>query len=289
MNEAKEVTLKTIVYVLVAVFALGVFRGAAMETKFLDGLWEFRFERDKMMEEVELPRFKANDHMVVPGAWNAMSRYYNQHGTGCYRTTFTLEKDVINSILVVEGFGLRAKFWVDGREIGMSAQPWSTVEFRTGSLKAGKHELVAAIDSTVDAKKLKMFRDFYDFYPFGGFHHGVQLVLQHEKKELRSVAVRTRDYKSGLVELEARFEGENSPNDFTAEVSFDGKPSVNVLFRNRRAEIKVPQFRLWSHHNPNLHAVTVKVPNAGGAVTERFGVRQVATAKGRITLNGEPV
>ena len=59
----------------------------------------------------------------------------------------------------------------------MSAQPWSTVEFATGALKAGKHELVAAIDSTVDEKEVKMFRDFYDFYPFGGFHHGIQLVL----------------------------------------------------------------------------------------------------------------
>lgn len=261
----------------------------AMETRSLDGLWEFRFERDKMMEDVKLPVFKADDHMVVPGAWNATSRYYNQHGTGCYRTTFDLAKDVVNAILVVEGFGLRARFWVDGREIGMSSQPWSTVEFPAGALKAGKHELVAAIDSTVDEKKVKMFRDFYDFYPFGGFHHGVQLVLQHEKVELRSVAVRTRDYKTGLVELEARFEGENPPSDFTAEVSFDGKQAVKVSFRNRRAEIKVPEFRLWSHNHPNLHTVEVKIPNAGAAVSARFGVRQVATANGRITLNGEPV
>ena len=50
----------------------------AMETKSLDGLWKFRFERDKIMEEVSLPAFKADDRMVVPGAWNAMSRYYNE-------------------------------------------------------------------------------------------------------------------------------------------------------------------------------------------------------------------
>ena len=281
--------MKTIIYVLAAVFALGAFRGAAMETKSLDGLWEFRFERDRMMEDVELPRFEANDRMVVPGAWNAMSRYYNQHGTGCYRMTFDLEKDVVNAILVVEGFGLRAKLWVDGREIGMSAQPWSAVEFSAGALKAGRHELVAAIDSTVDEKKVKMFRDFYDFYPFGGFHHGVELVLQHEKTELRSVAVRTRDYKSGLVELEARFEGVESPADFTAQVAFDGRDFASVPFRNLRAAIKVPGFRLWSHNSPNLHTVTVKVPGAGDAVRERFGIRQVGTANGRITLNGEPV
>ena len=29
----------------------------AMETRSLDGLWEFRFERDKMKEDVKLPAF----------------------------------------------------------------------------------------------------------------------------------------------------------------------------------------------------------------------------------------
>ena len=37
----------------------------AMETKSLDGLCEFRFECDRMVEDVELPRFKADDRMVV--------------------------------------------------------------------------------------------------------------------------------------------------------------------------------------------------------------------------------
>ena len=49
--------MKTMIYVLAAVFALGAFRSAAMETKSLNGLWEFRFERDKMLEELDLPSF----------------------------------------------------------------------------------------------------------------------------------------------------------------------------------------------------------------------------------------
>jgi hypothetical protein len=58
--------MKTIAYVLAAVFAFGTFRGAAMETMSLDGLWEFRFERDKMMEGVQLPCFKANANSGTP-------------------------------------------------------------------------------------------------------------------------------------------------------------------------------------------------------------------------------
>ena len=276
--------------VAMPVFAMVFLVGAAhaMEKVNLNGLWEFRFEKDCAMENVSMPAFEANDRMTVPGCWNSTTRYYNQHGTGCYRTSFELADDVVNAFLVVEGFGMRAKFWVDGREIGNSAQPWSTVEFSTGPMKAGRHELVAAVDSIVDNKKLKMFWDFYDFYPFGGFHHGVELVLQRRPVELRTVAVRTRDYKTGAVELEARFEGA-APADFTANVAFDGKAFGKVGFKGCRASVNVPNFRLWSHKTPNLHTVTVKVPSAGDAVTARFGVRQVSTANGRIVLNGEPV
>lgn len=278
---------KSVFALICAVFAAGA--AYSMEKMSLDGLWEFRFEKDKSLEEVSMPAFTANDHMIVPGCWNSISRYYNLHGTGCYRTTFEVAKDVHNAFLVVEGFGMRASFWVDGRKIGQSSQPWSTVEFQTGPMKAGRHEIVAAVDSIVDNKKLKMFWDFYDFYPFGGFYQGISLVLQHEKVELRKVAVRTRDYKTGAIELEALFEGEGAPADFTADVAFDGKPFGKVAFKGARASLNVPEFRLWSHKTPNLHKVTVKVPSAGQAVTERFGIRQVTTANGRIVLNGEPV
>ena len=278
-------------HMMKAFFAAAFLAGSAhsMEKMSLDGLWEFRFEKDRPMEEVSMPAFEANDRIVVPGCWNAMTRYYNQHGTGCYRTSFEIAEDAVDAILVVEGFGMRAKFWVDGREIGKSSLPWSTVEFRTGPMKAGRHELVAAVDSIVDNEKLKMFWDFYDFYPFGGFYHGVELVLQRDPVELRTVVVRTRDYKTGSVELEARFEGAGAPDDFTADVAFDGKPFGKVAFKGRRASVKVPGFRLWSHKSPNLHTVTVKAPSAGNAVTERFGIRQVSTANGRIVLNGENV
>ena len=122
--------------ITVSLFAAAFFVGAsqAMEKMSLDGLWEFRFEKDRSLEEVSMPAFTANDRMVVPGCWNSTTRYYNQHGTGCYRTSFELADDVVDAILVVEGFGMRAKFWVDGREIGASSQPWSAVEFRTGIL-----------------------------------------------------------------------------------------------------------------------------------------------------------
>ena len=126
-------------------FALAVASAGAMETVDLNGLWDFRFERGKSLEEVAgdgggrgataLPAFVANDKMTVPGCWNAYSHYFNQHGTGCYRRTFDLAEAAADAFLVVDGAGLRSRFWVDGREIGFSKLPWSKFEFRTGPLR----------------------------------------------------------------------------------------------------------------------------------------------------------
>ncbi len=270
---------------LAAALAAGTLSG--VEKLALDGLWDFRLEKGKSLEEVSLPAFEANDKMTVPGCWNAMSRYFNQHGTGCYRRQFALAADAANAFLVVDGAGLRSRFWIDGREIGMSKLPWSRFEFATGPLSKGTHELVAAVDSVVDNTKVKLFWDFYDFYPFGGFHHGVWLDVQAKPVELRRVVVRTRDYKTGRVELEAQFAGEGAPTNFEATVSFDGGAGKAVMFTGRRATLSVPGFKLWSHDAPNLHNVAV----AYGGVTARarFGIRQVGTADGRVTLNGRPV
>lgn len=260
----------------------------AMTSLDLNGLWDFRFEENRSLEDVaKSAAFAANDKMVVPGCWNAMSHWFDKRGTGLYRTRFTLASDAVNAFLVVDGCGLRTKFWVDGREIGFSKLPWSCFEFATGPLKAGAHELVAAVDSTVDNQKVKLFWDFYDFYPYGGFHHGVRLDVQTRPVELRRVVVRTRDYAKGLVELEAQFAGENAPADFAADVSFDGAPAKSVAFKNRRATLAVPDATLWSPETPNLHSVVVAASGASAAA--RFGIRQVGTAKGRLTLNGSPI
>ncbi len=263
------------------------FAPCAARTVNLDGTWDFRFDEGKTLEDVASPAFEATTKIVVPGCWNAMPRWYDKHGTGQYRRRFSLDTDVADAFLVVDGCGLRAKFWVDGREVGFDKLPWSRVEFSTGPLKAGEHEVTAAVDSVVDAKKVKMFYSHYDFFPYGGFYHGVWLETQKSPVELRRLIVRTRDYRTGRVEIEAQFAGSGAPEDFEAQVSFDGCAATPVKFAGRRAALEVPSFKTWSPDEPNLHFVAVSW--AGRTVRQRFGVRQVGTAGGRITLNGKPI
>ena len=116
--------------------------------------------------------------------------------------------------------GLTGKFAIDGRDLGTHPYPYAKLEIPTGPLAAGEHTLVAVIDNRFDWDYQKLARPYYDFYCFGGFYHGVSLAFDNRK-----LFVRTRDYKTGTVEIEAVNFRER---DFSGTLVFDGKNEVKA-------------------------------------------------------------
>ena len=247
----------------------------------LNGFWDFRFEEGKSIEEVADPAFAATDRMSVPGCFDMMPKWLCKRGTALYRRTFTLERAVANAWLVVDGMGLRGDFRIDGRPLGVRPFPYARLELETGPLEAGTHTLFAALDNRFDFATMKLARPYYDFYCHGGFYHGVSLSFDN-----RRLFVRTRDFRTGTVEVEAVNFAER---DFAATLLFNGKNEVAAEFRDGRATVRVPDFRLWSPAEPNLHAVAVKLTTNHYALTTKFGIRQVEARDRRIWLNGEPI
>jgi len=247
----------------------------------LNGSWEFRFEEGKTLESCGGPDFAATDRMSVPGCYDMMPRWLCKRGTGLYRRTFTLDRPVENAWLVVDGMGLTGKFSVDGRDLGTHPYPYARLELETGPLSAGEHVVFAALDNRFDWKIQKLARPYYDFYCFGGFYHGVSLSFDN-----RRLFVRTRDWLSGTVEIEAvGFD----KSDFDTTLVFDGRNKVEARFANARATVKVPEHRLWSPETPNLHTVSLAEPGPRPPVTARFGIRTVEAKDRRILLNGKPL
>lgn len=275
--------LKTVAAIVM--LALGA---QAMESISLDGLWDFKFHDDCKPEKMP-KEYIPDDKMPVPGCFDIMPNYYAKRGIARYRRTFTLEKDVLNAFLKIKGMGVRGTFWIDGREIGFSKLAYSTLEFETGALKKGEHVVEAAINNRLFGSDTELFQPFYDFFASGGFYHGVELKLQKYPVELDRVLVRTRDYKTGLVELELDFKGRAPAQSLEALVSFDGGAAKKVVFKNSRAKLTVPSFRLWSPESPNLHRVEVVPAGAMGRAKARFGIRSFTCAKGKFWLNGKPV
>ena len=248
----------------------------------LNGSWSFRFEEGQAIEETAGPAFEATDTMTVPGCYDTMPKWFLKRGTGLYRRTFTLAKPVENAWLVVDGMGLRGNFRIDGKDLGVHPYPYARLELETGPLAAGDHTLYAALDNRFDWNTTKLARQYYDFYLYGGFYHGVKMVFDNRK-----LFVRTRDYRTGTVEIEAvNF----AKDDFDATLVFDGANEVKAAFRNFRTTVRVPNFKLWSPASPNLHTValgTTGAINCAPPVVARFGIREIKAEKKRLWLNGE--
>ena len=235
------------------VLAAGLaFAGGAFADLSLNGNWDFRFEEDKALEAVASPAFAATDTIPVPACYDVMPKWYLKHGTGLYRRTFTLEEPLKDAVLVVDGMGIRSKFAIDGKDLGVHPYPYARLEIPVGPLAAGEHTIFAAVDNIQEWPRVKLARPYYDFYFYGGFYHGVKLVERRPK-----VFVRTLDYKTGTVEVEV--EG--------------GEKEVR----------KIANFKLWSPDEPNLTTIEV----AGQKV--RFGIRQVEARNRKIYLNGKEI
>lgn len=260
-----------------AACAVGGFASAA--TLDLNGSWAFAFEEGRSIAQSAGAAFMATDRMVVPGCFDMTPKWLCKRGTALYRRTFTLDAAVSNAWLVVDGMGLVGRFEIDGRDLGTHPYPYAKLELETGPLAAGTHTVFAALDNRFDWNTLHLARPYYDFYCFGGFYHGVSLTFDN-----RRLFVRTRDYATGRVEVEAvGF----ATRDFAASLVFDGTNAVAATFKDGRATVTVPGFRLWSPETPNLH--TVSLEGQGAAVTARFGIREIKAAQKRLWLNGRPL
>ena len=251
--------------------------GMAAESLSLDGSWGFRFEEGKPLEEAAKSDFAATDSIPVPACYDMMPKWYMKRGTGLYRRSFVLAKPMKDAVLVVDGMGVRAKFALDGKDLGLHPYPYARLEIPVGPIAAGEHTVFAAVDNILSWPRVKLARPYYDFYFYGGFYHGVKLVEREPK-----VFVRTLDYRTGKIEVEVE-NGGDSP----ARLAFDGGDEVNVKLSNGRVTSTVPGFRLWSPAAPNLHRLSVQLSTLNFKLSTRFGIRQIEARDRKIYLNGK--
>ena len=243
----------------------------------LNGSWDFRFEEGKPLEDVSNPAFESADTMPVPACYDMMPKWYMKRGTGLYRRTFDLAEPMKDAVLVVDGMGVRAKFELDGKDLGLHPYPYARLEIPVGPLAAGRHTLFAAVDNILSWPRVKLARPYYDFYFYGGFYHGVKLVERQPK-----IFVRTLDYKTGKVEVEVEDGG-----DSTAKIAFDGGAETDVKLSKGRTIVTVPDFRLWSPESPALHKVAVKLSTSNFKLSTCFGIRQIEAKDRKVYLNGK--
>ena len=229
----------------------------------IDGIWDFAWSEENTTTPVY------NDFVSVPDCFDNMQQKFNRRGYAFYRKTVNAGG---NLRLKIGSFGLHAKVFWDGREIAESYLAWSplTVEFTT---PAGDHELVIKVDNILEGHPL--FREFYDFYGFGGIYDKVTLE-NIVPDEIRKLVVTPLDHKPGEVKLQIET---TAPE---LEISFDGKffcKTANVS----ELKVSVPDFKLWHPDSPALHKVKVNEKEV------TFGIRTLDWSTDRLLLNGEQI
>lgn len=255
----------------------------------LDGIWDFAWLGDIAPSAVD-PAAPCPEAAAVPGTFDAGPRRMGARGIGLYRRTLRLDAPAGTRLrLHLDGLGLRAQVWWDGRPLAACALPYSDEAIDLVADGAAAHALAIAVDNRFDAELSPLFPPYSDFYAYGGIYRGVRLEVLPELR-LERVRVATRDVASAAVALELRFAG-TVPAEIPLRLAFDDGPEESLHVRPQggvaRLERRVPGAGPWTPETPELH--TVRVAIAGDAVVERFGVRTIAARDGTILLNGAPL
>lgn len=255
----------------------------------LDGNWQLRFLGcDIDPEQVKPSDIEYDDVMAIPGVVDTLPSYVKQRGCYAIRTTVHTTHPQRRGKLVIGGLGLWAKVFVDGVHLGTCQTPWAPWEVMIPASDQRQRDLLILIDSRIDAQRVPLFDPYFDFYGYGGIFRS---LFWHELPDLAiDRAAVTPLGLDGQVRIDLRLHGD-APSTLSVDVQFDDgaltTQQVTVSDGVARFTATVPQATAWTPATPHLHRVTVHLGDE--AISERFGIRTLATAQGQILLNGEPL
>ena len=246
----------------------------------LDGIWDFHFEKGKNINDYQPGKFTCDDFASVPSCFDAPIKYRFKRGLAIYRKFVNasgMQK------LTVGAVGIRAKVYWDGKELGTCPVAFCQEEFRFDAGSEKEHELVIAVDNIIDNGVDSLWREYYDFYAYGGIYRTVT-IEKIEDVEITYCKIVTRDLESRtmdvVIELDGSIEGKK------VSIIVDGKEISEIDAEKKiNTSITLPGAEIWDTDTPNLHTLEVKVGNT--AKRYNFGIREIKCKNGKILLNGK--
>jgi beta-glucuronidase len=255
-------------------------------TTALDGIWDFAFLGDADPDAVEADRIAYDDVMAVPGCFDATPAYAGRRGLAAYRTRVHTEAGLQR--LVFDGVQHWCRVLWNGRPIrdhaGGFTRFWAEHES-----EGGEAEITVLVDNRFDEKS-PLHMEHFDWYHYGGISRSVELhrlgPVRIDGLKIDTVSVEERriqvriDYsaeRTGPAALTIDCDGRAA---HVEEVELDASGTITRT-------LEVPWTEPWSTADPRLSTLVVDL--AGDDLRERFGLREVRAANGRIAVNGEPV
>ena len=244
----------------------------------LDGIWSFSFAGEGSLLRGTRPPIGEETFLAVPGCFDVAAPFFGRRGTGCFRRTVRTGGPVRLSI---DGVGVEAEVFWDGRLIGRCSYAYMPERFRFDAGEYGEHELVIAVCNCFN----KVFFPYYDFYAYGGIFGSVTLE-ELPGYAIDCLKVTTLDHRTGKIRVDVETDRFlRRERDIVFEI--DGKEILWAAFSGRRQsfEFEVPGFKLWSPESPHLHRLRVTL---GKYEEERdIGLRVIEIKGPKLYLNGE--
>ena len=290
------------------------FEHAICEEMSLDGEWEMSY-RPYAWESVHMPQFKGvKVKNAVPGYWEDMQADFRAAGMkdafrinpwyevqtfpitgrasdttlpniyGCFFYRRTVELDEAKmALLAFEGVRNQVHVWVNGRYIDFRAGFSTPFEIAVpaDALKKGPNEIVLAVSNNPNLGYCDYVCGLTTralFTSTGGING--KLRLRFPKSDLRDVYVTTAaDLKSFTVNV-------SGADSYRYEIADGGRI---VAKGSAKGSFALPSagFEFWSPENPKRYEL--RISNAKGSYSQKFGIRRLVAEGEKFKLNGKPV
>ena len=274
-----------------------LWRQATRERVSLDGVWDFRLDRDEQWRAIQ-----------VPGVWQAQFEDLREtHGVTWYRRSFTVPK-AFRERHVVLGFGAvnyLADVYVNGRLICQHEGGYLAFEAPLDPELLWEDNLLE-VKVTLPSNDMAEFPD----HPFQEIPHGKQSWYGPMGGIWQSVWLEARapehfkgvrlnaDLVSGSVDVEVTVSADAA--ELALQLSVFGPDGKLVVAHEHRGSsderetvrLLVPQPQAWSPDHPDLYRLVIDL-NRGSEQLDTyslcFGFRTIETRDGKFFLNGQPL
>ena len=290
----------------------------------LDGEWRFVADPERLYDVADLPD---GDAVTVPGCWEAQVPRPYRIITAWYHRRFDVPADWADGRLLLR-FGAvmyRCAVWVNGQPVGGHEGGYTpfTLEVAGEIVRWGEeNELAVEVQNPLNAiaeypalavERILSAEQYAPDLPLSEAPHGKQTWYSSQSglwKSVRAERVGAAHFRSVIVlpdvaggSATARWRVEAPPDvgDVELDLAVIGPDGVEVSrtratsARESRAgetALPVPNPVLWDLDTPRLyqlHARLVMGDEEQDAISDRFGMREVGTADGFVTLNGRPI
>ena len=279
---------------------------------------------ERLYDAANLPD---GDAVTVPGCWEAEVARPYRIITAWYHRRFDIPADWSESRLLLR-FGAvmyRCAVWLNGRPVGGHEGGYTpfTLEVASELVSWGaENELAVEVQNPLNAiaeypafgvERVRSAERLMPELPLSEIPHGKQTWYSSQSglwKSVRAERVGQADFRSIVVlpdvpgeraTVRWRIEAAPGVGELELDLAVIGPEGVEVS-RTRVAStpesragettVSVPSPILWDLDTPRLYQLHARLLLDGGVqdgISERFGMREVGTADGFVTLNGRPI